>query len=203
MRVAVLGAGKVGGTLGKKWANAGHTVIFGSRDPGNEKMAALLHAVQGDCSADGMAEAILKGEVLVLTIPSAAVEAFVEQHAAGLNGKVIIDATNKFGAPVINSVGLIQAKAPAAKVFRAFNSLGWENFERPMYGQTRLDHFYCGPEGEQREWIERLIADVGLNPVYVGDLDMLPHVDGLGAIWVALAFRQGRGRRIAFKLLTE
>ncbi len=203
MRVAVLGAGKVGGTLGKKWANAGHTVIFGSRDPGNEKMTTLLHAVQGDCSADEMAEAILKGEVLVLTIPSAAVKAFVEQHVGQLDGKVIIDATNKFGAPVINSVGLIQAKAPAARVFRAFNSLGWENFERPMYGQTRLDHFYCGPEGEQRGWIEQLIADVGLNPVYVGDLDMLPYVDGLGAIWVALAIRQGRGRRIAFKLLAE
>jgi predicted dinucleotide-binding enzyme len=48
-----------------------------------------------------------------------------------------------------------------------------------------------------------LIANVGLNPIYVGDLPQAPLVDSLGLLWGALAFGQGRGRRLAFKILVE
>jgi 8-hydroxy-5-deazaflavin:NADPH oxidoreductase len=40
-RIAVLGAGKVGGTLGKKWLAAGHEVTFGVRDPGSSRLQSL------------------------------------------------------------------------------------------------------------------------------------------------------------------
>jgi predicted dinucleotide-binding enzyme len=51
--------------------------------------------------------------------------------------------------------------------------------------------------------VEALIRQVGLRPVWVGDNDRIQVVDALGALWVTLAFRQGLGRRIAFKLLEE
>ncbi|MBK8057399.1 MAG: NAD(P)-binding domain-containing protein [Gemmatimonadetes bacterium] len=33
MRIAVIGSGNVGGTLGRRWATLGHDVVFGVRDP--------------------------------------------------------------------------------------------------------------------------------------------------------------------------
>jgi predicted dinucleotide-binding enzyme len=58
----------------------------------------------------------------------------------------------------------------------------------------------CAPAGEAQA-AERLIADVGLRPVCVGDLAQASLVDSIGALWGALVFGQGRSRRLAFKVL--
>ncbi len=50
---------------------------------------------------------------------------------------------------------------------------------------------------------DQLIADIGLRPIYIGDLDLAAVLDGMTRMWFALALAQGRGRRIAFKLLEE
>ncbi len=49
--------------------------------------------------------------------------------------------------------------------------------------------------------MEGLISGVGLRPVRVGGLDQLGLVDMLAGLWFALAFGQGHGRRLAFKVL--
>lgn len=202
MRIAILGAGSIGRTLGKKWTQAGRPVVFGVRDVGNPETQALLAEAGGNASADTVANAIRQGDVVVFAIPGAAVAEIVAANAAALDGKILIDAANKFGTPEISSVATITANAPAASVFRAFNSLGWENLAEPRFGNVQADLMYCGPDGEARALVEEMIADVGLHPVYVGGLDQVELVDNLGALWVALAFGQGKGRRLAFKVLT-
>jgi len=42
MRVGVIGAGNVGGTLGPAWSRAGHEVVFGVRDDSDPKVVAAL-----------------------------------------------------------------------------------------------------------------------------------------------------------------
>ena len=108
-----------------------------------------------------------------------------------------------FGGPVVSNVETISSRAAGAKVFRAFNTLGWENFATPLFGETRADLFYCGPDDEARPVVEGLIEEVGLRPVWVGGLDQVQLVDAIGSLWVTLAFRQGMGRRFAFKVLTS
>jgi len=49
--------------------------------------------------------------------------------------------------------------------------------------------------------VEQLIAEVGVRPVWVGGLEAAPVVDTLGTLWVTLAFRQGWGSGIAFKMV--
>lgn len=202
MKIAVLGAGNIGSTLGRKWAQVGHNVMFGVRDVSRPKVQALLQTVEGNASAEAIAAAIAFGEVILFALPADAVEETVGAHAGVLQGKIIIDATNKFGSAVINSLGVFADKVPTAKVVRAFNSLGWENFAEPQFGATQADLFYCGPDDETRPTIEGLIADVGLRPIRVGGLDQVQLVDNIGALWVQLALRQGMGRRLAFKVLT-
>jgi 8-hydroxy-5-deazaflavin:NADPH oxidoreductase len=86
-------------------------------------------------------------------------------------------------------------------VVRAFNSLGWENFADPTVSGTQADLFFCAPAGEPRQVAEQLIMDVGLRPVYVGDLQQASLVDAVGSLWGALVFGQRRGRRLALKML--
>jgi 8-hydroxy-5-deazaflavin:NADPH oxidoreductase len=201
MDIAILGAGRIGGALGKKWAQAGHTIRFGVRDPLKPGTQELANRLKGRAAATGLAEAIAFGEVVVFAIPGAAMDAAIAAHAATLDGKIIIDAANKMGAEVANSLAAFTAQTPNAQVFRAFNALGWENFEDPVYHGIPADLFYSGPDGQPRQKVERLISDVGLRPVYVGGPEQAGLVDGLFKLWITLAVTRKMGRNIAFKLL--
>jgi len=192
MDVAIIGTGFIGRTLGNKLATAGITVLFGTRHPGD-----------GSTSTPGtrevsIDEALASTEVVLLAIPGAAVADFTADHGAALAGHLVIDATNQMGAPVANARALLPSEVRYA---RAFNTLGGENFEDPIFADGRADLFYSAPEAD-RATLEELIDAVGLRPIYVGE-DAEELVDGLFRLWIALAMRQGRGRRLAFRLLED
>jgi predicted dinucleotide-binding enzyme len=203
MKISILGSGNIGGTLGRKWAGKGHTIKFGVRDVADHKHQSLMDSAAGDITVASLSEAIEFGEVVVLAIPGSAVAPLVQTSDHALAGKIIIDATNRIGQAEMNNLSLIAERVPSARLYRAFNSLGWENFDNPQLGGSQVDLFYCGDPGDARPVVERLIADIGLRPIYVGDLTQLDVVDNLAKLWFALAFGQGFGRRLAFKLLTE
>jgi predicted dinucleotide-binding enzyme len=92
------------------------------------------------------------------------------------------------------------ASAPGARFARAFSTLGFEIFANPSIGGQIADLLWCGPDDAG---VEQLIADVGLRPVRVGDIDAIDVVDGAGRLWLTLVFRQGHPRRLAFKMLTD
>lgn len=203
MKIAILGTGHIGGTLGKKWAAKGHAVQFGARDATDDKYQALLDSIEGQAAVAPLAEALVFGEVITLAIPGAAVDDIVAQHGPAFDGKIIIDATNRIGQPQLNSLGALAAIAPNASRFRAFNTLGWENFDQPQLGGDQIDLFYCGDPGPAQQTVAGLIADIGLRPVYIGGMEHVDVIDNLTKLWFALVFGQGYGRRLAFKLLTE
>ena len=188
MKIAVIGAGRIGGTVGGAWESAGHDVVYGLRDPGKKS------------GARPIAGALLGAEVVLLAVPGNAVVDIVRDHAKDLDGKIVIDATNNFGAAKFQHWPEVSALAPHARLYRAFNTYGFDVFAKPRFDGTTVDLFYCGPEGD-RATVETLIADVGMSPVWVGGSDAVEVVDGVLRLWFTLS--QHRGRRIAFKLVTE
>jgi predicted dinucleotide-binding enzyme len=200
MKIAVVGVGNIGRTLGAKWAQAGHTVVFGVREAQSQKAQMAAAAGPGTTLATP-GSAIASSEVVTLAVPGSAVEAIANAHAAALDGKIVIDATNNVGAAEMSGIPLLAGRAPQAALFRAFSTLGWENFAEPQIGGVQVDLFYCGPEGAARQKVEQLIADIGLRPIYVGGLDQLAVVDNLTRLWFALAYGRQMGRRLAFRLL--
>jgi 8-hydroxy-5-deazaflavin:NADPH oxidoreductase len=67
MKIAILGAGNVGGTLGAAWANRGHEVVFGVRDAADPKLKELLARAHGKArvaSVRHAADAPLKSRAL-------------------------------------------------------------------------------------------------------------------------------------------
>ncbi|MEY9951010.1 NADPH-dependent F420 reductase [Leifsonia sp. EB34] len=199
--VAVIGTGIIGRTLAARFAEAGHTVVIGTRDPGRAEVAEL--AQQTGARLASIEDAIDASDAVVWAINGAAMAEAVPAHGPRLGGKVVIDATNSVGAAVMNSLELLGAHAPDARLYRAFNSLGWENFADPHYGDIVGDLLYCGPAGAGAEVAESLIQATGLRPIRVGDTDAVGIVDSMAYLWFALAFGQGMGRGVGFKILTR
>ena len=187
MRIAVIGAGNIGRTLGAKWVTAGHEVVYGVRSPGAPATASLADAVD-------------RAEVVALAIPGAAAKDVLTALGRALSGKVVIDATNDVeGAGKLHALDEL---ADGAHPVRAFNTLGWENFADPVIDGVTVDLFYAAEEGRAKEVADRLIADVGLRPVWLGGVETFDLVDSLTRIWFTLAFQRKLGRRLAFKMLT-
>jgi predicted dinucleotide-binding enzyme len=186
MRIAVIGAGNIGRTLGTKWAAAGHQVVYGVRSPRAPETASI-------------AEAVAAAEVVTLAVPGAAAKDVLATLGAALAGKIVIDATND-----IQGTGKLHALAEltdGAHPVRAFNTLGWENLADPVIDGVTADLFYAAEEGHAKEVAHRLIADVGLRPVWLGGLDAFDLVDSLTQLWFTLAFQRKLGRRLALKML--
>lgn len=198
MKIAIIGAGNIGGTLGRKWARTGHEVRFGVRNPADSKFDSLRSVG----TVLSVAEALVSADVILLSMPGGAVADFADQHGATLAGKIVIDSTNSVRNAHMNNLAVLKEKSPEAKLIRAFNTLGWENFEVPQINGVQIDLFYCG-HVESRTTTDQLIAEIGLRPIYIGDLDLAAVLDGMTRMWFALALAQGRGRRIAFKLMEE
>ena len=204
VKIAVLGAGNIGGTLGRKLAAAGHQVSFGVRDPNGEKARVLQRELSNSAAIGTIAQALSGNpEVVLLAIPGTTMDATISQYAEQLDGKIIIDAANKIGASVPNSFAALQQHTPHAHIYRAFNIYGWENFANPVYEGETADLFYCGTDGESRAVVEQLIADIGLQPIYLGGIEQVGLVDSLLGLWFALAVGQHKGRHLALKVLTR
>jgi len=190
MKVTIIGTGFIGSTLGSSLADAGHQVVYGSRHPDEEVFAGTGATVAP------VGEALADPDVVILALPGAAVADLTAAHGDALAGKLVIDATNQMGAEVANA----RASLPSTvRYARAFNTLGGENMADPVFDGERADMFFSAPVGD-RETVETVIEGVGLRPVFVGE-DQEAIIDALFQLWVALAMRQGRGRRLALRLL--
>jgi predicted dinucleotide-binding enzyme len=94
MKLAIIGAGNVGGTLGKAWAEkGGHDVCFGVRDPKAEKTQMLVKAIGPNAQAASLQEAAVLADVIVLATPWPATESAI-RATGDLKDKILLDATN-------------------------------------------------------------------------------------------------------------
>jgi hypothetical protein len=188
MKIAVIGAGHIGGTVGGAWEKAGHQVVYGIRDPSRK------------AGAKSMADSLQGAEAVLLALPGGATRQFVHEHARQLDGKILIDATNDFGGETFHQWHELEKAVPRAHLFRAFNSYGWEVFANAKIGGEVPDLFYAGPEAS-RGAVEQLIRDVGVEPVWVGGRDAVEIVDGVLQLWLTLSRRLGR--HMGFRLIKD
>ncbi|NIW50603.1 MAG: NAD(P)-binding domain-containing protein [Gammaproteobacteria bacterium] len=203
MKIAIIGSRNVGITLGRIWSKAGNDIVFGVRENTNSGISKLNDENLDRVSITTIPMAIQEADWIMLGIPYSAVEDVMQVNAKTINGKVIIDATNRYGDKEISIPDLIQMYAPDSQVFRAFNAMGWENVANPKLGSQVLDIFYTGPDIEERKIMDKLISDTGGRPIWIGDNDLTSLSENLENLWVTLAFDREMGRRIGFKILRD
>lgn len=199
-RVAVIGTGNIGRTLARRLAGAGAEVRIGARDP--ESLRTREFASNNPTiPVSPLDEAIAASDVVIVAIPGASLEAFIEQSGAAIGARVVLDATNRVGGETLHGLEHWHRLAPNAAVFRAFCTAGWETFADPDFNGVQADVFYCGPDGAAREVAEEIIEAIGVRPVRLGDVNAAALVDSVTRLWFTLVFDAGRGRNITLKLL--
>jgi predicted dinucleotide-binding enzyme len=207
MKVAVIGAGNVGGTLGRRWSESGHEVVFGVREPAAGKTRDLLDRCAPGTLAVTPGEAAAVADVVVLAVWWDAIEDVVAA-LGDLAGKIVIDCTNPLDADLRLALGhddsggeAIARLAPGARVVKAFNTITWEAMADPRYGDRRATLFFCGGDETAVEIVSGLIRDLDLDPVHVGGLEMSRCLEPLALLWIT-EFRIRRpGSDYAFALI--
>lgn len=204
MRIAIIGAGNVGKTLGRRWATAGHEVTFGVRDPNSEKSQELANS---GTSVGSLAYAAAFGDVVVFATPWSATADAV-RAAGDLSDKPVLDCTNPIRADFTglefgtdDSAGeRMAAMIPGARVVKIFNTVGYNVMESPLFGDEPASMLYCGDDPSAKHIAAKLAADLGFEPVDAGPLVQSRSLEALAWLWISMAIKYGHGREIAFNL---
>ncbi len=203
MNIAIIGTGNIGSRLARAWSRKGHRIFLGTRSPLNKALRELVTYNEELISAHAPEVAAVKADVILLAVP-ADVTFDVVNKLGETEGKVIIDAMNAvFGKPegFLRTSEAILAARPNSRIVKAFNMIGAENMDNPIYAETFADMFICGNGIADKNIVAQLAEDAGFRVFDIGGLEMEYPLENLALIWSKLAFTSGLGREIAFKVL--
>lgn len=182
VRIATIGSGHIGGTLGSLWARAGYPVMFSSRHP--EELQGLVDGAGHGARSGTPAEAIAFADVVLLAVPYGVMPQIARDFGAELTKKrLVIDATN----PIVSRDGDVAVQArekgagaaaaellPGVRLVRAFNAISSTRLPdlegRPP--AERVGMPMAGDDAEALALASILARDIGLEPVPIGSLAM-------------------------------
>ncbi len=208
MKIGILGAGNMGGTLGRLWAEQGHQILFGVRD---EQSFKAQRARSADSSGKfGTAlEAAEFGDVILIAVPWEATQDVLSTIATKLGGKVLIDCTNPI-LPDLSGLAIghttsaaeeIARWTPQARVVKAFNTVGAATLVDAKYGDHSASVFVCGDDDQAKATVAALAESIGFEVIDAGELREARFIEPLAMLWIHLAMRGKFGSKIAVKLL--
>jgi predicted dinucleotide-binding enzyme len=202
----MIGAGAMGGPIGLALAEAGHQVMFSSRNPA--ELMPLVQQAAPRASAGYSDAAAYFADVIVLAVPPSAIPQLGEDYGDLMQGKIVIDITN----PRVDRDGEItnewlargtgEAMAeylPGTRFVKAFNTVAPRDFASPLRDGVRVGVPIASDDAEAAEVTADLVRDVGLDPVIVGPLARAKEFDRGSPIWEtgasAQAIREALGVR--------
>lgn len=191
MRIAVLGTGVVGQTLGTRLVETGHEVRMGSRRAGNENAVAWA-AATGDAASEGsFRDAATWGQVVVnATGGLVSVEALTAAGTDHLAGKAIVDVSNPldfshgFPPVVVQPEGrsvaeAIQAAFPEAHVVKALNTMTADVMVHPRSLPSPHTVFLAGDHPDAKATATTLLEGFGWTASEIVDVGELHAARGL------------------------
>ena len=198
MRIAILGAGNVGGGLGKAFTAVGHDVVFGVRDPDSTKTQLALAEIP-DAVALPPGEAVDGADVVVFAVRPVAINATVAELPS-LAGRIVIDAMNRFDAEAAarSTTQDLAQLLPGAKLAKAFNTTGFENYPTAAARTVPAVMFVDGDDPDAKRAAMALASEIGFRPEDAGGLPNAKVLEEMVKVWLALA--QVHGRTVAFAI---
>ena len=207
MKIAIIGAGNVGGALGANWASKGHDILFGLRDPKAEKAQMLVGKIGAKAKAVSPAEAAAAADMIVLSTPWPATEAAV-RSMGNIKGKIILDATNPLtrgpdgiSLEIGHSISAgekVQGWAAGASVFKTLNTTGFGNMANPVFKGVKSVMFVAGDDAAAKPKVMALVGDLGFEVIDAGPLRNARLLEAHAMLWIDLALARGQGRDFAF-----
>jgi len=204
MKVAIIGSGNVGKALAVSATRAGHSVKIAAKHPQHARDAAnATHAQAADSNQDAVKDA----ELVVLAVPADKVDDVVAALTPDLDGKVIIDVTNRVNpqdpGQVLDGSSTaerIQKKTPKAHVVKAFNYAFASKMADPKVDGTKLDAFVAGDDEAAKQKALQFAESIGFRPVDAGPLAMARALEGMAMLNILLQIKHNWPWQSGWKL---
>lgn len=214
MQIGILGGGEVGQALGLGFAQLGHEVKIGSREPHAEKHKAWLSKAGKKASTGSYEETSRFADVAVLTTPWSGTQSAIGlAKPENLAGKVVMDVTNPLvfepNKPPRLALGhtdsggeQVQRWLPQSKVVKAFNTVGSPHMVNPQFPGGPPDMFICGDDASAKQTVATLCKNFGWGVVDTGGIEGARELEALCILWVQYGLSTGTWDH-AFKLLRK
>jgi predicted dinucleotide-binding enzyme len=190
--IAIVGTGRVAAALGPQFAELGHEVIYGSREPARAEVRELVRSTAANASARSPQDAVRAAGIVVLAVPGAAVEEVV-RSLGDLSGKIIIDPTNPTQrgedglvehAVESSNAEIIQKLAPRAHVVKAFNTLSAQTMGDPESAGGPITIPIVGNDAAAKATVAELIEGIGFETMDLGPVRFAHVVEGMLVVWI-------------------
>jgi predicted dinucleotide-binding enzyme len=206
MDITIIGTGNMARGIATRALAGGHSVTLLGNE--TEKAEALAGELSGDVRAGQVGDP-LAGDVVVLAVWYAAVEDVLSRYGDQLDGKVVVDITNPIDVDAFEPLELeagsaaqeIAAKAPGAKVVKAFNTTFAATLGEGRVADQPLDVLMASDADDAKETVSRIVADAGLRPIDAGPLKRAHELEALGYLHMVLQQPLGTGFSSAVKVL--
>ena len=203
MKIGIIGSGKIGGALGGHWARAGHEVLLSARNLGPVRK--LAAEIGHKARAGTPREAAAFGEVVLVSVPYAALPQVGRDYAAELKGKPVLDTCNPIPRRDGDMAAAARAKGtgvaspgylPGVRLVRAFNTVSYRAIRSEAHRKgEKVAIPLAGDDAEALRIAVQLVQDAGFEPVVVGGLARAVEFDtGTPAYGKALTARELRQR---------
>lgn len=178
--IGIIGAGKLGTTLGRLFTKAGYPVLI-SGSGSAEKIQLTIEVLVPGAKALTNQEVSEQADIIILALP---LSKYQELDAQLLADKLVIDAMNYWweidGTDNIysdeeqSSSERVQAYFSESRVFKAFNHIGYHSLGDDAKLNTQENRkvvLFAGDFEEDVDAVATLISNIGFEPLYIGDLN--------------------------------
>ncbi len=194
MKVAIIGTGTVGTSIGSALLGKKYEVVYGSRKPQSAK-------VPKGAAVRTQVEAVNGADVVFLAVPYLAVKDTVESIGPGtFSKKTVVDVTNvldkNFGWAVGFSTSGAEELAkliPGANVVKAFNTMSAAYMGTANMKGERLPLFVAGDSDEAKASVKEMGAKIGFDVIDAGQLKAARLLEALGMLNIHLGYNQKIG----------
>ena len=205
MKLAIIGAGNVGGGLAAAAVNAGHDVTLSARD--TQALAAAATDT-GAHAASSATDAVTGADVVILAVPHGAVAGIVAGLGDALDGKTIVDATNPLNDSYsdltttgVSAAEVLAQQVPTASVVKAFNTIFASRHANPTEAGTPLDAFVAGDDAAAKSKVSQLAASLGYRVIDAGSLRMARSLEEMAFLNINLNAGNGWSWQSGWKLV--
>jgi predicted dinucleotide-binding enzyme len=181
VKIGIIGAGNIGGTLARRFSELGHEV-FVANSRGPETLADVV--AETGAKPVTVEQAARSGDVVVVTIPERKIEGLPRDLFAGVPASVVvIDTGNYYPRQRDGRIEAIEAGMPESvwvskqlgrPVIKAFNDIYAEhlgNFGKPKGTPGRIALPVAGDDERAKGVVMQLVDELGFDPVDTGALD--------------------------------
>jgi predicted dinucleotide-binding enzyme len=201
VKIGMIGAGNVGSALTRASTAAGHAVSISAA---SKDEAAKVSGDAGGTAVGSNREAVAEADLVILAVPFDAVKAITTELGDAINGRVLVDVTNRFVPEQLNgpsNAEQIQQMAPGARVVKAFNTILAGNQPEPSLDGMQLDGFVAGDDSAAKSRVLEFVESLGFRPIDAGPLAMARALEGMGTLNITLNKTNGWPWQTGWKLL--